>query len=192
MRGAQGQAGQGPTRRVIFLDIDGVLNSHAFFRSKVTPEQAAALRAGPVVLRGEEDHAKGMLDPAAVALLNELVEKSGAEVVISSTWRYAFSMGIIRRALHHNGFKHNRAIIDHTPVSADSGPDRGHEIQEWIDGQTVKPAAFVILDDNEDMAHLRGHLVRTHYGDGLKASHVEAALRHLGSPTPGSAHGAQR
>lgn len=170
-------------RPVVFLDIDGVLNSHTFFRSRVTPEQAAEMRAGPVVLRGDDEQARAMIDPAAVEHLNTLIEKSGAEIVISSTWRHAFTMGIIRRALHANGFRHNRSIIGQTP-SYGRGGDRGHEIQQWLDEANPAPDRFVILDDNEDMAHLRGHLVRTHYVDGLKAEHVATALARLATPAP--------
>ena len=54
--------------RVIFLDIDGVLNSH---------RTAAAYRQ--VLMR--------RLDPVAVAMLYRMVKFGEAKIVISSTWR---------------------------------------------------------------------------------------------------------
>lgn len=180
MRGAQ-------TRRVIFLDIDGVLNSTAFFKAKMTPEQAAALRLlPPREPQNIEEHTRGMLDPVAIELLNELIEKSGAEVVISSSWRRFYSMGEIGRALSFNGFRHRRAIVGQTPPLSEK---RGIEIQAWIDAQTDKPDAFVIIDDDGDMEHLCDRLVQTHYGAGLLAEHVRAAFAMLA--TPGPATGAE-
>ncbi len=54
--------------RVIFLDIDGVLNSH---------RTAAAYRE-PLMRK---------LDPVSVKLLHRIVSKADAKLVISSTWR---------------------------------------------------------------------------------------------------------
>jgi hypothetical protein len=54
-------------RRIIFLDIDGVLNC------KQTPNP----RKLPYVV-----------DPILLARLKDLVQRTGAEVVLSSTWRY--------------------------------------------------------------------------------------------------------
>jgi len=53
--------------KVIFLDIDGVLNC------KRTPNP----RKLPYVV-----------DPVLLARFKRLVERSGADVVLSSTWRY--------------------------------------------------------------------------------------------------------
>ena len=50
--------------RIIFLGIDGVINSEDWFRN---------------------DRAKGNVDPKAIQLLNTL---EGASVVVSSSWGY--------------------------------------------------------------------------------------------------------
>lgn len=154
--------------RVVFLDIDGVLNSHAFFKAG----------SGRPPATDTDEQARRMIDPAAVEHLNALVEKSGASLVISSSWRRIYSLGAIGRALRANGFEHPRAIIGATPPL---GGPRGHEIQAWIDSAGKPLPTFVILDDDSDMEHLADRLVQTHYTSGLLAEHVDAALRLLGA-----------
>jgi len=52
---------------------------------------------------------------------------------------------------------------------------RGEEIQLWLDNYQAKSSfmidevvdQFVILDDDEDMNHLKNHLIQTDYQVGL-------------------------
>jgi len=149
--------------KIIFLDIDGVLNSRAFFLART---------AGLEEHQDEEAHTREMIDPAAVALLNHLVEKSGAEIVISSSWRIAYSMSEIGHALYANGFRHRLAIIGKTTTS---DGERGSQIQEWLES-AGEPVTFAILDDSDDMGVHRPRLVRTDWERGLEQHHVEQAL----------------
>lgn len=55
---------------LVFLDIDGVLNSGLFFNS---PAFADRERHPP----GSADWSAAKVDPQAVALLNELLERTG-------------------------------------------------------------------------------------------------------------------
>jgi hypothetical protein len=162
---------------ILFLDIDGVLNSHAFFKRRMSPEQAAELRAYPVPQTAEE-HCREMIDPAAVALLGEILDKSGALIVISSSWRIVYTLGEIGRALDANGFQHRRSIIGVTPGG---GGHRGAQIDEWLDLQCeLPPAHFAILDDSDDMEPHKARLVRTSYDAGLQPCHVPLVLQLLG------------
>ena len=70
--------------KIAFLDFDGVLNSLAFLRRD----------PGPL----------DRLDPTALVLLNVLVQRSGADVVISSSWRLQRSLDELRRLLKQLGF----------------------------------------------------------------------------------------
>jgi HAD domain in Swiss Army Knife RNA repair proteins len=154
--------------RVVFLDFDGVLNHEAFYRAK-----------GPGVLG---------LDPTRVALVNEIVARTGAHVVVSSTWRMGTTLSSLRDTLGSVGF--TGRVIGKTPdLSAQwkegslvmAAKERGDEIQAWIDGFRRHPvASFVILDDDGDMAHLKHRLVRTTFAEGLTREHVERAVEMLG------------
>jgi hypothetical protein len=145
-----------PALRVIFLDIDGVLNTLGFLQGLPAP-----------------DFAK-MIDARAVARLNRLIHRSRAKVVISSSWRCHLPVTEIDQILRAHGFEGD--IVGVTPRLP---PNRGGEIRAWIDSCPEVPSAIVILDDFEEMADLSPCLVRTSFEEGLLEEHVEAALHIL-------------
>lgn len=137
---------------ILFLDVDGVLNSNS----------------------SGLEHDKCML-------LKRIVDESGCKVVISSTWR-TFSSG--RRKLIRLAEDIGMEIISWTPDlrsrSLMSNAVRGDEIQAWLNGHP-EVERFVILDDDDDMAHLKDHLVQTWFENGLteeKANEAIYKLRH--------------
>lgn len=156
--------------KIIFLDIDGVLNSNIYINS----------------LHGNFNCVDKVyqIDPKAVELLNKITDATGAFIVVSSTWRI--------------GFIHNRAglrgllikanitgkMLDITPVN---NAIRGDQIAEWLrDHKDLNKnrldkeiKSFIILDDNSDMGKLKKRLVQTDHWYGLQDSHVEKAIRML-------------
>ena len=80
------------TRRVIFLDIDGV----------VAP------------IRRWDRY--GDLEPACIDVLNEIVAGAGAEVVVSSTWRYGKTVAELQEMLDAAGFIGR--VADTTPLAS--------------------------------------------------------------------------
>jgi hypothetical protein len=150
---------------LLFLDIDGVLNSRRFFVGRYNG-------ADPDGMTWEESQ----IDPAAVAILNRILAETGAECVLSSTWRLMHPTFWIEDMLAGRGF--TGRIIDATPDLNDK--PRGLEIQAWLDAQREQPPAFAIVDDDEDMVHLSHRLVRTTFDEGLTeadASRLIAMLR---------------
>lgn len=155
--------------KIIFLDIDGVLNSWRYYKSIVA--------SGRRITRAHADH----FDPKAVKVLNEILEKSGAKIVVSSTWR-----------LKYEDYEANPLVrIDMAKVLREQGVVgevigitprlglRGTEIQAWLD-ENPGIESFVILDDDSDMGHLMPKLVLTHIKDGLRRRHIEPILHVLG------------
>lgn len=143
-------------RKVIFLDIDGVMNH-------------VRTRAGP------GGGLRAMLEPASVALLNRVVEDTGAAVVISSSWRLVLPLGALREAFAAAGCV--AEIVDVTPALDASR--RELEIAAWLAAQAEPPARFVILDDEFTMEALPGRLVRTSKLRGLCADDLPAVLERL-------------
>lgn len=145
--------------KVIFLDIDGVL----------TIEQAR----DPYVFSG--------LLPEKMDLLNEIVEKTGARVVISSSWKKNTNVESLALTFRQNWFKGE--VFDKTPdlPGMTPGGERGHEIQYWI--YLHWPIeSFVILDGGNDMAHLKDRLIQTESEIGLTRKHVDLAVALLRLP----------
>lgn len=170
--------------KVIFLDIDGVFNSHKSFKNYKK-------------LYGEHND---LPDRNCVYWLNKLIEATAAYIVISSTWRILGAWTLIEKILVLQGLKHSRTI-DATP-RLPSGI-RGLEIQAWMDdwnnrreipsnvGVTLTEIAdkstrtkgvvgnFVILDDDGDMEHLSDYLVQTSMDEGLCEEHFIRAANIL-------------
>ena len=178
---------------VIFLDVDGVLNSEAFNRS--LDEKHRQL--------GHEEPSRpkrdttcdcfklfNQIDRAAVARLNRLVAETGSKVVISSSWRRLFDPPELHRILSSCGLV--AEIIGETPYAFDeetregmrmeygSGGERlyrGHEIDYWLRYTGEGVTRFVILDDGSDMAMHTSRLVQTDPDVGLTDEDVELAIR---------------
>lgn len=144
--------------KVVFLDIDGVLNS-----AKTNFHR---------------------IDPELVSHLNWLLDQSGAKVVVSSTWRMFVTMPdeLIRAGLDRERLAPDWRTPDATFVQRGSevviADERGHEIQDWLT-RHEECVGFVILDDANDMAHLVDRLVQTDHMVGLTMADARRALEML-------------
>ncbi|WAS98257.1 HAD domain-containing protein [Nannocystis punicea] len=130
--------------RVLFLDIDGVMNT---LSSPVDP--AIGLTS--------------LLLPGCVAALNRVVQATGAVVVVTSTWRLTMPLAELRAHFRAAGCV--AEIVDVTPDL--DAPRRDREIAAWLAAQAEPPRAYCILDDDRDMDGLPGRLVRTDSRRGL-------------------------
>lgn len=167
--------------RIVFLDIDGVLNSHVFW-ARMRKEKR------------DLTDVNNRIDPDAVMRVNRLCVENDADVVVSSTWRLSNSRPMLQRLLRERGFR--RQIIGVTPdytVQPTPGGiwlanERGHEIQGWLDDNAragrYEVTSFVILDDDSDMAHLAERHVKTTSDVGLTDADVERATQILKVPVP--------
>lgn len=137
--------------KVIFLDINGTMNNGI-----------TKFETGPALM------------PEHVAVLNEIVSKSGAGVVISSAFRLSNSMEIMEEEFRQAGFQGE--IVGVTP--SDEGIyGKDEEIQAFLNSNSVDE--FVILDDLKRMGRLTKKLVCV-YPEGLKPEHVAPVLGQLG------------
>ena len=109
--------------KVIFLDIDGVLNSDEYL-DKVKNSDIQGI---------ERD-----VDVEKVKLLKRAIDETGARVVLSSSWRYTRNARYLKELLANYGIR-----VDSTPYIRD---ERGLEIKKWLsENQGVED--FIILDD---------------------------------------------
>lgn len=151
--------------KIVFLDIDGVLNSEDWVSRQVAKN-----------IRVQSD--RDWFDPEAVKRLNSLfVVVPSAKVVISSAWRCLHSMDELADLFKSVGLL-GVEIIGMT--GHDKEGVRGREIQAFLDTMPEAPT-FVILDDDNDMEHLLPFLVQTSWANGLQITHVNDAIRRLGA-----------
>ena len=64
--------------KVIFLDFDGVINSHEWYQTRMDRVDMEEIRA---------QYPFYELDPELIENLNFIISETGAKVVISSSWR---------------------------------------------------------------------------------------------------------
>lgn len=122
--------------KVLFLDIDGVLNSREWF----IVNKENIIFYGGLMHRHAED-----LDPVACKLVNALCTEFSLYIVISSTWRKFHTLVEIQRMFAYRGLY--APVIGATPQLR--GGFRGQEVDEWLhDNPGV--TKHVILDDDGD------------------------------------------
>lgn len=144
------------------------------------------------------------IDIEKVKLLKEICDKTGAKVVISSSWRGSEDYTpkiyyVLREILSKNDIE----VLGDTPylkteivgdvsktikleenlnIKCKYGTGRAAEIQKWINEHEVE--SFVILDDEDwqwsDYGYENNWIQPTWFGDGgLKREHVDMAINIL-------------
>ena len=144
-------------KRVVFVDIDGVL--------------------API----QRWDRYGELDAGCIGVLNDIVTGSGADVVISSTWRHGKTIAELQAMLRAEGFI--GTVIGVTPTGA-RGAGRGDEIAAWLAEHEV--SGYAIVDDHVDVGDLHAHLVQTQPAHGLRASDAPRVIAILMRPLNGA------
>lgn len=163
--------------KYIFLDIDGVLNSKKWGDSDAYKQATAGMSDAEVMLIAHHLH----LDPDALKLINDLVKRSGAKVILSSTWRGKYSCQEMTDMMKSRGGDFE--ISDATPVLFgkvhSSRIPRGKEIGHFLRLLEEWPEAYVILDDHDDMLSHKDFLIQTDVKVGITQDDVERALKIL-------------
>lgn len=135
---------------IIVLDIDGVLfssNYNLYLNSK---------------RKKDRDKDGWIFDPVCVANLNEIIELTGADIVISSTWRTAGTKRL-QEMFIRRGIK--GTILGCTPIVFEY-LNRGEEISYWFE-QNGLPEKFAIVDDSEIGGYFTKAFVKTNMKTGL-------------------------
>ena len=144
--------------KVLFLDIDGVLNSENWFAYRIYCVKNNMVNILMNFVETDDRNIKHkwtMLDDRVIANLNRIIEETGCKVVLSSSWRSPSESENIftQDLLKLKGFKYE--FYDVTPRLwfSDFSTRRGEEINVWLDKESEKHEieSFVILDDDSDM-----------------------------------------
>lgn len=141
--------------KVLFLDIDGVCNSLAYAQRNSM-------------------NLWHKTDPELVNLVRGIIEATGCEVVLSSTWRlYPEALAVVKRDVCQ--------LLDCTPDMQDGAKrgivPRGEEVEAWLAGHP-EVSRYAILDDEGDF--LPGQpLFQTTFATGLTPEIADAVILHL-------------
>lgn len=127
--------------KVIFLDIDGVLNStetcHNWHLKTGKGGYGGFFDEDEVATDENVKWGQNLVDN-----LRTICEKTGAKIVISSTWRKHFTVPKFKEMFRVYGWE--APVLDRTPLMR----IRGQEIKYWMDKH--KPESYVIIDDFDD------------------------------------------
>lgn len=159
-------------KKYIFLDIDGVLNCADWFGE----------------CKETDEYTEINLDK--VRMLKEIVDSTGAEIILSSTWRelaahdskpdhpmYTYLVNSLKQF--------GLYIKDHTPRIQENRPQ---EIKAWLENNTgYGEYTFVSLDDDFPKKEYEKYgigkcLIKTDFygvNGGLQREHVNKAIQIL-------------
>ena len=153
--------------KVIFLDVDGVLN------------------CATTIKRLDVCFEFNFVDTRKVLRLRDIVERTGAKLVLSSTWRFGAdprAFYIEREALRElvAEFRRLRCPLwfDITPYLPRA--KRWQEINAWLINNDVED--FIILDDwgEDEFRPMMDRLVKCDPRKGLTKERAELAIQMLG------------
>lgn len=157
--------------KIIFLDIDGVLNSNKYFSSR-----EYYYKEHKKIEYTLEDTIKRQLydiDMNKLELLLKVVKITTTKIVITSSWRRLSIYPYIKKYLIEVGLP----IIGETPYIEGN---RGEEIRYYLKNNKVD--SFVILDDEifKDFNELINNLVKTSfYEEGLTIDSCNEIIKRL-------------
>ena len=118
-------------RKIIFLDFDGVLNTEYY--------------QGLLQFQGKQwqDEHGAFFDPKAVRQLKRIIDATGADIVVESSWKYLGleAMQELWRVRDLPG-----RVIDITPSLTDNA-SKGGEIAAWLSEHATPDTRYVIIDD---------------------------------------------
>jgi hypothetical protein len=138
--------------RVLFLDVDGVLN-----RTGYHPGTSLGLRS--------------WIEAELATRLNEVLHVTGAQIVMSSDWRVGRALSQLREELAAAGIA--APLIGATPTM---GGARWQQIQAWMEANQLAAQDIVVVDDGYDMGPLASRFVRTSPLNGLDQQAADAIV----------------
>jgi hypothetical protein len=169
--------------KVIFLDIDGVLNVEVYItafwdickRMELTRPDAALLRKE--VMRDEYGN---LFCPLACSKLAWIINETDAKIVISSTWRSS-GLSIMQEMWKHRGLAGE--VIDVTPnafrlpsLSFAERLERGTEIKTWLDSHPEVESYVIFDDDNDMLSEQLPYFIQTDEQYGITTKDAEKAI----------------
>ena len=182
--------------KVIFLDIDGVLNGYNFWNLSLFKLVSPFPKIRDFVRRNYDIFG---VHESKVKRLAKITKATGAVIVISSSWRGGWFTKYEEKSDRHKRLedlfkKYNIKVIDITPKYFNG--KRCDEILSWLSKHEEKVERFIVIDDEsfdlqcfvdkeliktsdvKDGDYIRGHWKEN---TGLRRKHVKQAIKVLNS-----------
>lgn len=147
--------------RVLFLDVDGVLNNEGVFKDR---------RFGYMPL-----------DHLCIERLHNVIRETGCKIVLSSAWR---EVERLEKALDanlvfevYNGLGSDPLQVRHSDrstrrLNGDAYNGRGSEIAEWLSRHPEVDGYAIVDDDGDMLPGQMSRFVQTTFDTGLADEHA--------------------
>jgi hypothetical protein len=128
------------SKATLFLDIDGVLATNKQYMMNKKKFQDK----NPVA---KELRIPYPFDPKCVKIFNEILDETGADIVLSSDWKYHWNLEDLDKIFKFNGV--NKSPID-TTINEDVSmgnitKNRAYQVGEYIQRNNI--TNYVVIDD---------------------------------------------
>ena len=150
-------------RKIIFLDFDGVLNTEYY--------------QGLLQYQGKpwQDEYGAFFDPNAVKQLKKIIDATGADIVIESSWKY-LGLDAMKELWEVRNLP--GTIIDITPSLL--GKNKGVEIASWLSKYAKQDIRYVIIDDEYVILDSQlPHFILTNPYEGITEEQANRAISML-------------
>jgi hypothetical protein len=166
--------------KVLFLDHDGVICLSSEWGGRFKKKGYDSNPNTPLDIRMDNFNKK------AVKVLNEIIEETGCEIVVSSDWK---RWGTIEQMCEMYNTRGIKEPISYTPDMKDFDPDehhlfkstndyesiRVHEINEWLKNHS-EVTHWVAVDDM-DLSSLENFVItKRPHNEGIKQSGIKEKI----------------
>lgn len=181
-------------KKLIFLDIDGVLNNATFKTNwmkahKGLDKNYLEIRFNHLFINATEmDFYNGYIVPENLENFNRIIDATNADVVFSSDWRFindgnynnVADIDIIKQLFRVREIKGN--VIGATPYIFKN--PRDIEILRYIKSNNIQDTKIVVIDDlreaGEAIRYIPDSLfIWTNYNTGLTKEEADKAIEFL-------------
>ena len=146
--------------KIIFLDFDGVLNTEHY--------------QGLLQYQGKswQDEYGAFFDPNAVKQLKRIIDATGADIVVESSWKY-LGLDAMKELWEVRNLP--GTIIDITPSLL--GKNKGVEIASWLTEQANQNIRYAIIDDEYVILDSQlPHFILTNPYEGITEEQANRAI----------------
>lgn len=166
-------------KKALFLDLDGVHNVEVFINACYAICKKANLNYNEQM----RDKYGMLFCPTTINQLEYIIKETGADIVISSTWRYS-GLSVMQAMWKDRGLP--GSVIGVTPIlrihndegSFKERAERGREIAKWLSENKVD-AYCIIDDDNDCLPEQEKYFIQTDAMYGLTHKHALKAIEIL-------------
>ena len=152
--------------KILFLDIDGVLNCR---------QNQLQMKYGMDLVRSKpSSKIMWFVDPAKLALLANIVERTECKIVIVSTWRFDHTLEEFKSYFTEMQFPFSDSIVAIGDVRL---ADREDAVETYLLCNDV--TRHCVLDDSKHKRTLQSRQVNPEFEDGLLTRHANKVIEIL-------------